>query len=408
MNFSTIRRGATAVIGGIAALALLAGCVSDGASSDSGDVTGTATIGIVISETGPLGALSEPWIDGFKAGIAYETDNTSIVDGTKIELQIVDDGGDATKAIAGGKNLIGQGVRLITGPLSSAVTVALAQLAVENEVFFLGGGSGSTAPLGLSRFVFPSYDMLLPRLAALDQIAGIPVKPGDTIGFIGQDYAFGQDTLARMKSIWEPRGVTIESVMIPPDATDFTPGVLKAQEMDAKFVFTLWTGAGYEGLHNTIVSQGLSSPILTVDPGTAAARPALGALLETDQDVTVALSHTPGSTGNAEDDFLVDYVDDLGRKPEAMSTVGFQAAQIAVQAFRAGGAGLTEDKVLEGLRGYQFESPSGGVEIRAEDHMVFQTLLIGTLTVVDGKYVPSITKVIKGTDVDFPATTESK
>ena len=80
--------------------------------------------GVVYSRTGLLAAYGAQFVQGLRYGIAYATKGTGAVNGRKIELTLVDDGTDPVKAVAGAKDLIGKGYKIITGTASSGIARA--------------------------------------------------------------------------------------------------------------------------------------------------------------------------------------------------------------------------------------------------------------------------------------------
>src|SRR6186713_594245 len=91
---------------GVAALtavtALLAGFASGAeAKTDVGTSQSAAApikVGIVYTRTGLLATYGAQYIQGLRYGLAYATRGTNSVNGRKIELTLVDDAFDATKA----------------------------------------------------------------------------------------------------------------------------------------------------------------------------------------------------------------------------------------------------------------------------------------------------------------------
>ena len=66
------------------------------------------------------------------------------VNGRSIELTVVDDGTDPTKAVAAGKDLIGKGYKILAGSVSSGVALQIAPLAAQNKVLFISGPAATT------------------------------------------------------------------------------------------------------------------------------------------------------------------------------------------------------------------------------------------------------------------------
>ena len=90
-------------------------------------------VGVVYSRTGLLAAYGAQFVQGLRYGLAYATKGTNAVNGRKIELTLVDDGTDPVKAVAGAKDLIGKGYKIITGTVSSGIALQLAPLAVAEQ-----------------------------------------------------------------------------------------------------------------------------------------------------------------------------------------------------------------------------------------------------------------------------------
>ena len=128
----------------LAAVTTLLAAFAGGAQArtDTGDSATAAApykVGIVYSRTGLFAAYGAEYIQGLRYGLAYATQGKMTVNGRKIELTIVDDATDATKAVAAGRDLIGKGYKILAGSVSSAVALQMAPLAEQNKVLFISG-----------------------------------------------------------------------------------------------------------------------------------------------------------------------------------------------------------------------------------------------------------------------------
>src|SRR5690554_8174877 len=115
----------------------LAGCAPTDAPANSGDGGAPVDIAMVYSQSGPLAAYGEAYINGFEAGLDYATDGTGEVDGRELNIERADDGGDADKAVSLVKDYIGQGFKIIAGTASSGIALAVAEQAVQNKVLYI-------------------------------------------------------------------------------------------------------------------------------------------------------------------------------------------------------------------------------------------------------------------------------
>ena len=100
----------------VVGVAVLAGA---GATTRAADAAPSASapiqVGVVYSRTGLLASYGAQYIQGLRYGLAYATKGTNAVNGRKIELSLVDDATDPVKAVAGAKDLIGKGYKVIIG-----------------------------------------------------------------------------------------------------------------------------------------------------------------------------------------------------------------------------------------------------------------------------------------------------
>ena len=132
-----------------------AGTEGGDASGDDGAAS-EVTVGIVTSETGALAGYGEQYLDGFKAGLDWATDGTMEVDGTAINVEYRDDGGDPDKAVTAVKELIGSGVNILAGTVSSGVALAVAEQAEQNQVLYISGPAAADAVTGINDYTFRS------------------------------------------------------------------------------------------------------------------------------------------------------------------------------------------------------------------------------------------------------------
>src|SRR5918994_4385569 len=99
------------LVGALVALVLLAGSTTAAArieSGSGGSAKSAVKVGIIYSRTGALAGFGAQYIQGFRLGLRYLTKGTNTVNGHKLQITVIDDGTDAAKAVAAGRDLIGQ------------------------------------------------------------------------------------------------------------------------------------------------------------------------------------------------------------------------------------------------------------------------------------------------------------
>jgi branched-chain amino acid transport system substrate-binding protein len=390
---------AAALVGGLT----LSACAPSPGSAGSGGATGGAAesvnVGIVYSKTGPLAAYGEAYYEGLQAGIDYATGGTGEVDGTKLNLTYHDDGGDPDKAVSVAKDLIGQDYKILAGTVVSGIALKLAEQAAQNKVLYISGPAATDAIQGINKYTFRSGRQSLQDVAT----AGTFVEDlkGKKVVVFAQDNAFGQGNLAAVKAVLGGKGATVDSVLVPEDATEFTP--FARQLIDAKpdLVFAAWAGATSGSMWQALNQQGAfdAAPIVT-GLGDAATFGAYGAAAG---KISFLNHYFPGAAGNDVEKAMIESVEKAGKKPDLFTPDGFVAGQLIVQAVKEGGSDV--DAMVSGLEGYSFDGPKGKTTVRASDHALVQDMYQAKLVEKDGKWTPELVEVVPA---DTVAPAEAK
>src|SRR5215210_4141103 len=211
------------LIGALVALVLLAGSTTAAARVESGGKAAAKSpvkVGIIYSRTGALAGFGAEYIQGFRLGLRYATKGTNTVNGHKLQITYVDDATDAAKAVAAGKDLIGQGYKILGGSTSSGIALQMGPLAAQNKILFISGPAASDAITGLNRYTFRSGRQSIQDVLTADSfLTGANRK----IVVFAQDSTFGQGNVAAVRAYLGGKGHTVSSVLVPGTASDFTP-----------------------------------------------------------------------------------------------------------------------------------------------------------------------------------------
>lgn len=367
-----------------------------------GDAAGAAggpesiNVGIVYSKTGPLAAYGEAYYEGLQAGIDYATEGSGEVNGTKLNLTYHDDGGDPDKAVTVAKDLIGQDYKILAGTVVSGIALKLAEQAEQNKVLYISGPAATDAIQGINDYTFRSGRQSLQDVATAGTF--VDDLKGKKVLVFAQDNAFGQGNLAAVEAVLGGQGATVEKVLVPEDATEFTP--FARQLIDAKpdLVFAAWAGATSGSMWEALSQQGAfdAAPIVT-GLGDAATFGAYGAA----SDKIRFLNHYfPGAAGNDVEKEMISSVEAAGAKPDLFTPDGFVAGQMIVRAVEQGGNDV--DDMVTALEGFTFEGPKGETTVRASDHALVQDMYQAKLVEKDGAWVPELIKVVPAGEVAPP------
>jgi branched-chain amino acid transport system substrate-binding protein len=244
---------AAALAGMVAILAAFGARAEAGYGRADVAAKGTVKVGVVYSRTGLLSAYGAEYISGLRMGLQYATKGTNTVNGTKIELTLVDDGTDPAKAVSAAKDLIGQGYKIIAGTASSGIALQLAPLAEQNKILYVSGPAASDAVTGANRYTFRSGRQTYQDILAAKEILGAGV--GRKVVVFAQDTAFGQGNVAAVRNVLGGRGHTVSSILVPLSANDFTPFAQQAKNANPDLLFVAWAGTTAPAMWRSLEQQ---------------------------------------------------------------------------------------------------------------------------------------------------------
>ncbi|WP_327231916.1 substrate-binding domain-containing protein [Streptomyces murinus] len=374
----------------VAVGALIAGCSSAGTAgtTSTGADGGSAPVkvGLVYSRSGPLAAYGKQYEQGFKAGLAYATHGTGKAGGHRIEVTEQDDTGDAAKAVAAAKSLLGAGCKILAGTTDSGVALQMAPLAAQNKVLYVSGPAATDAVTGVNAYTFRSGRQSYQDILAAGTLLGD--AKGKKVTVLAQNSAFGQANVAAVKAVLGRKGARVGSVLAPPSATDLTPFARQTRAGRPDLVFVAWAGGNAPALWTALNQQGVldASKVVTGLAGTASY------LVFGPGGTKIAfLAHYfPGAGGgNPVEKAMLDGITKAGGTPDLFSPDGFTAAQMIVHAIASGSATDTT-AMAKSLEGWSFAGPKGEEQIRARDHALLQPMFTARLKGTGGAARPEL------------------
>ncbi len=385
----------------IAALGIaLAGCAPTSAPSGpstSGAGLAPVDVAIITSQTGPLAAYGAEFLAGFDAGLSYATDGTGTVDGRKLNISITDDTGNADKAVTEAKDVMGKGVKIIAGTASSGIALAVAAQAKQNQILYISGPAAADSITGINQYTFRSGRQSYQDVATAGTFIGDPA--GKKVLVFAQNTAFGQGNVAAATAVLGAKGATVTSLLVPEDATEFTPFAQQIVDAKPNLVFVAWAGATSGAMWQALTQQGVfdKTPVVT-GLGDSSTFGAYGAA----SDKISFLNHYfGGATDNAVNTAMIKLLKTAAKKPDLFTPDGFVAAQMIVQAVRAGG-GDDVSQMIKSLEGWTFDAPKGSITIRPEDHAVIQPMFQVKLVADGTSWAPKLVKEVDAKTVAPP------
>lgn len=363
------------------------------AAEASGD---PITVGIITSTSGPLSGYGAQYLAGLEAGLDYATDGTGAVGDRPVEFEIVDDGGDPEQAVSAAVDLVGQGVTVLAGTVSSGIAVQLAPFAEENDILYISGPAATDAATGVNDNTFRSgrqtYQDVATAASLVDDIEG-----SDVLVF-AQDSEFGAGNVAAVEAVLGGEGATVDSLLAPASASEFTPFAAQIIDAAPDLLFVAWAGETAPAMWQALQQQGVFDAT-TVATGLAdqATFPAYG---EAPEGIAFLSHYFPGAPDNEVNQALVDAV---GDEADLFTPDGFVAAQMIVQALSEGDPDDV-DSMITALEGWTFQGPKGEQTIRESDHAVLQPMFTARLTNEGGEFTPELIDTLAPEDTAPPET----
>jgi branched-chain amino acid transport system substrate-binding protein len=356
-------------------------------------------VGMIYSATGPLASYGAQYREGFEVGLRYATSRTGAIAGHKIDVAWNDDAGDPAKAVSAAKDLIGQGVRILAGPVSSAVALQVAPLAAQNHVLLISGPAAADAITGINRYTFRSGRQTYQDILAAKSFLGN--ERGKKIIVFAQDYAFGQANVAAVRNVLGRMGADVSQILVPLNATDFTPFALQAKQAKPDLLFVAWAGSTAPAMWQTLDQQGVfsgTSVVTGLDQRSSYAT--FGPVASKISFLSHYVYQAPHNPANG---WLVTALKGQGKVPDLFDPDGFVAAQMIGHAVQIAGSDDVE-KMIHALEDWTFMAPKGQQLIRAGDHAMLQPMFQVKLVQAGSGYEPQVVKTLAPAEVAPPLT----
>ncbi len=353
-------------------------------------------VAVITTLSGAFAPYGEAYEAGFVAGLDYATDGTMVVNGHPIEVTYYDDALSADTAVSTMKDVIGQGTQIIAGTVASGIALQLAEQAAQNQVLFISGPAAADAITGVNEYTFRSGRQTYQDVATAGTFLGDP--SGQDIVVFAQDTAFGQGNVAGVEAVLGGQGANVSSILVPEDATEFTPFAQQINDASPDLVFVAWAGTTSGAMWEALTQQGVfeTAPVVTGlgDVSTYGAYAAAGT------EISFLNHYFAGAAGTDVEQEMLTRVEAAGEEGDLFTPDGFLGAQMVVEAIK--GSATDVSAMISALEGLTIEGPKGTTTIRAEDHAVIQPMFQASLVDNGGVFTPELISVIDGETVAPP------
>lgn len=231
-----VRAGRLAAIGAAIGALVLAGCSSPG-SADSGDDDGQVDVLLVAGKSGPTATIVEDVTSGMEAAIA-EVNEAGGINGQKVTLEVLDTGGDPTRAASELQRRLSQGDKpdLVVPGVSSVEALAMTPLLTREGIISINNAASPELnkpedyPYHFGYTPVPE-DQQAGLLPALEDLGAKSV-----VALLGND-AYGEAMADALASLLEGSGIDLEVEVFKLDDLDLSISYERALSNDPDAVF---------------------------------------------------------------------------------------------------------------------------------------------------------------------------
>ena len=357
-------------------------------------------IGEINSYTGPVAVFTHPYRNGLQMAVD-EINAKGGVLGRKLEVLHRDDNFSPADAVRLANELVlNQKVDLLAGTFLSPIALAVANYATERKVLFVGAEpltNQLTWEKG-SRYVFrvrnPMYmltSMLVGKAVTMKCTRWAGIGPiNEAISDMMKDFKV-QMAAKRKDFVWAGELFFPNQKLNPGSAIDSLTRMRPDCLLNGTFGPDL-IGFAREGKTRGFFDKLQVASVLSGEPEYL---DPLGADTPVGWWVTGYAWQEDNRPAHRR--FREDYTKRFGTYPRFGSLIGY----VTIQAIAAGlqRAGSTDtEKMIQGLRGAQWDSPVGRITMRAADHQSTLGSWLGQLDVKDGKGVMTNWTWVDGKD----------
>lgn len=347
--------------------------------------TGPVKVGIVLPLTGIAAAPGRDEHDGWNLALKEAGGKAA---GRTIETSFVDDAGDPNLGLSGTRQVIeNQKVDVYVSPIFANVALAARSYVASSGVPTIAatGICGAAEIPGYSpapNIINSGWDCDQATLPLGRYV--VNQMHITHVTSIGEDYAFGWETIGAFISGFKAAGGTVDKAMWTPIQTgDFAP-YLSQISPSTQAVVTLMAGA--EGPRFLIGWRqfGLKEKLPLIGGGTMT--DFLGTMQPQDATgIITALQYADGLDTPANKKFVAAYQAATGRLPSYEAEAGYTAATLLVAALKSVNGNTSDRKnLIKALRSTPIAAPRGPVKIDSWSLAPVQNIYIRKVQNVNG------------------------
>ncbi len=379
-----------------AAGATTAASVTTAAATDT-TVVATAggaplKIGAVLPFSGVYTQLGTEIIDGMNL---YFDSIGGVVAGRKVQILKEDEENDPQASVRKSRKLIeSDKVDLLTGLVSSAVALAVREVADQSKTILIVSNAGAKDLTGakFSKYIFRTSFTNGQVVYPLGEWAYKNV--GKKIFLIAPDYAAGNEYIEAFKASFTKAGGTVAGEQKPAfgKTTDYAPYLTQIQQAKPEAVFAFFSGTEAVNFVKQYDQFGLKKDIPLIGAGFMIEEDTLPAQGASAIGARTALHYAYTLDTPENKKFVADFQAKFKRNPSVFVLQGYDTARFIDEGLKAVGGNTTnKDNLIKAFESLKFTSPRGPLEIDPANHGLTQNIYLReTVAGPDGKPTPKV------------------
>jgi branched-chain amino acid transport system substrate-binding protein len=334
----------------------------------------TVKIGLIVSMTGQQASTGKQ----IKAAVdLYMKEHGDTVAGKKIQVILRDSASvpDNTKRLAQ-ELIVNDKVNIIAGFEITPAALVVAPLATEAKVVEVVMAAGTSIITEKSpyivrtSFTLPQSSVIIADWAAKNKIKKVVT--------IVSDYAPGYDAEKSFTERFKAAGGTVaEAIRIPLANPDFAPFLQRAADAkpDAIFIFVP-SGQGGTFMKQ-FAERGLDKAgIKLIGPGDVTDDDLLPGMGDAAIGTVTAHMYSADHNSAMNKAYVAAFEKDNHFRPNFMSVGGYDGMHLIYAALKKTGGKADGDSLIAAMKGMQWESPRGPIEIDPETRDIIQNIYI--------------------------------
>jgi branched-chain amino acid transport system substrate-binding protein len=368
----------------LCAVVLVGGVAACGGDDTSGGSAASSkkeplTVALFPPSSGPLSEFGSSAVNAWELA-AKEVNAKGGVDGHEVKLvKAQTDGSPAAAVRAARKAVTQSGVKYLSGIVTSGENGALAQQLVSMGAVDIVGMSkddsltGATCSPNLFRTTISTAMDVHATASVLGQL------PAKRWGIVASDILTGHSAVEGFKAEAKKNGKEVVSTQYAPlGTTEFGSYITKLKDSGADGLYVFASGADGVAFITQAKQFKLFDQIKTVVGFSTFSEPTFEAMGDTIVGFYNNLNYSWNFDGAKNKAFATAYEQQFGKKPSFIPAENYIAAQFLFEAVRKAKS-IDVEKVKAAMNGLSFESISGNVQMRAEDHQATRDTYVGQI-----------------------------